>query len=132
MSHVSTHEEESMALRSVLPKPKVHINKSARQELTPELRPLLNSLLEMIEAYAYEHDVTVVETEVGALTYVDDGMTEIVVIQIVDLNAEAASNYWDGLTEAADNWRQSLMPTQQTFAQPLVVDVMRNTHGKAV
>ncbi len=88
------------------------IDASARPLLTARVLTALKRLLPVMNQVAGRDGVQILRTDITGYVDPEDGSRELVITQLVGLEADAALRYWDRLGSAVQQWSSSLSATQ--------------------
>ena len=111
---------------------KVERHPSALPYVTDRVREVLDAILPLLELEARRNYVPVRKIEIRGYKDPEEGVSEVVVRQWVDLPGKAAMDYWERLGAAIEAWIDTLPPRLKSTALERVrVSVEWTMHGRA-
>lgn len=105
-------------------KPEVIVDPSSHQFFSGTLRLLAGQVIGKIHEVALHNNIKVSKVELFGFTDPEENMSELVVIQWVEVPARHAIPYWDKLMEYIYSWVEILDPQKrQLFENQLAIEV---------
>jgi hypothetical protein len=106
----------------------VDIDERAAVMITPEIKPLLDSIVTLMLDYAKSRNVVLLSTEVIGFAGPDYDSECLIILQTVDLDIDEAMRYWDDVCDHIQSYEEtSLSPAEQRIARRRISTEIRGS-----